>query len=140
MINDFNTTRFTIVPKEDKKKGLIVNWPKAHEISNGERDILSFVTLMMKSRSAFQKENCILIIDEVFDYLDDANLVSFQYFITNMIEDMHSQNRNFFPIVMTHLDPNYFNHFCFNKHKLKVKYLKEQKAKASQKILDLIYK
>lgn len=140
MINDFNTTRFTITPKEDKKKGLIVNWPKAHEMSNGQRDILSFVTLMMKSRSAFQKENCILIIDEVFDYLDDANLVSFQYFITNMIEDMHSQNRNFFPIVMTHLDPNYFNHFCFNKHKLKVKYLKEQKAKASKKILDLIYK
>ncbi|WGH76341.1 ABC transporter ATP-binding protein [Tenacibaculum tangerinum] len=139
MISDFNTTRFRIVPKEDKKKGLMVNWPKAHQMSNGQRDILSFVTLMMKSRSSFQKENCILIIDEVFDYLDDANLVSFQYFITNMIEEMQSQNRNFFPIVMTHLDPNYFNHFCFNKHKLKIRYLKEQQAKASQRILNLIY-
>lgn len=139
MIKDFNTTRFKIAPKEDKDKGLIVNWPKAHQISNGQRDILSFVTLMIKSRNYLKKENCILIIDEIFDYLDDANLVSFQYFITSMIEEMRSQNKNFFPILMTHLDPNYFNHFCFNKHKLKIKYLKQQQAKANNDILKLIY-
>lgn len=139
LISDFNTTRFTIKPKEDKKKGLIINWPKVNEISNGQRDILSFVSLILKSRKSFKKDNCILIIDEIFDYLDDANLVSFQYFITNFIEEMKSLDKNLFPIVLTHLDPNYFNHFCFNRHNLKVKYLKEQDIQASQKMLNIVY-
>jgi hypothetical protein len=47
-IANFNTTRHTIKPKEDKKHNcLIVEWPKAHEISNGQRDVLSFITLLM---------------------------------------------------------------------------------------------
>lgn len=29
----------------------------------------------------------ILIIDEVFDYLDDANLMAVQYYITQMIKE-----------------------------------------------------
>jgi hypothetical protein len=114
-ISNFNTTRHTIRPKEDKKhNSLIVEWPKAHEISNGQRDVLSFITMLMKAKRNFRQRNCILIIDEIFDYLDDANLISFQYFITTMIEEMKSQGKNFFPILMTHLDPLFFNHFCFN--------------------------
>jgi hypothetical protein len=139
MIKSFNSTRFDIKPKEDKRKGLIVKWPKAHEISNGQRDVLSFITLMLKARSAFHKKNCILIIDEIFDYLDDGNLISFQYFITNFIEEMKQQSRNFFPILLTHLDPMFFNHFAFNKHNLKVHFLKEMNAKTNRKLLNIIY-
>ncbi len=113
IIKSFNSTRLDIKPKEDKKKGLIVEWPKAHEISNGQRDILSFIVLLLKARRSFHKRNCILIIDEVFDYLDDANLISFQYFITNLIDTMKEAGKNFFPLLMTHLDPVFFNHFCF---------------------------
>jgi hypothetical protein len=138
VIKSFNATRLDIKPVEDKKKGLIVEWPKAHQISNGQRDILSFITLMLKARRSFRKKNCILIIDEIFDYLDDANLISFQYFITNFIEDMKRQGKNFFPILMTHLDPMFFNHFCFNKHKIKVHYLKDITATANQHLLILI--
>lgn len=79
----------------------------------------------MKVKRNSRKRNCILIIDEIFDYLDDANLISFQYFITTMIEEMKEQGKLFFPILMTHLDPFFFNHLCFNKHKLKVAYLKD---------------
>lgn len=138
VLADFNTTRYQIKPKEDKKSGLIVEWPKAHEISNGQRDVLSFITLLMKAKRGFRKENCILIIDEIFDYLDDANLISFQYFITDMIEEMKKSGKNFFPILMTHLDPMYFNHFCFNRHKLKVCYLKPVPQTANPNILKLI--
>lgn len=138
VLADFNTTRYQIKPKEDKKHGLIVEWPKAHEISNGQRDVLSFITLLMKAKRNFRKNNCILIIDEIFDYLDDANLVSFQYFITDMIEEMKGDGKNFFPILMTHLDPLYFNHFCFNRHKLKVCYLKPVPQTANPNILKLI--
>jgi hypothetical protein len=140
-ISNFNTTRHTIRPKEDKKSNsLIVEWPKAHEISNGQRDVLSFITLLMKAKRNFRQQNCILIIDEIFDYLDDANLISFQYFISNMIEEMKSQGKNFFPILMTHLDPLYFNHFCFNRHKIKVVYLKDVPYQSNPNIVKLIKK
>lgn len=140
-ISDFNSTRHTIRPKEDKKHNrLIVEWPKAHEISNGQRDVLSFITLLMKAKRNFRKQNCILVIDEIFDYLDDANLVSFQYFVTTIIEEMKSQGRNFFPILMTHLDPLFFNHFCFNRHRIKVVYLKEAPFRSNPNILKLIRK
>jgi len=138
-ISSFNTTRHRIRPIVDKKHNrLIVEWPKAHEISNGQRDVLSFITLLMRAKRNFRKPNCILVIDEIFDYLDDANLISFQYFITNMIEEMKSDGKNFFPILMTHLDPFYFNHFCFNKHKIKVVYLKDMPYNSNPNIAKLI--
>ena len=138
-ITNFNTTRHIIRPKEDKKHNcLLVEWPKAHEISNGQRDILSFITMLMKAKRNFRKQNCILIIDEIFDYLDDANLISFQYFVTNMIEEMKEEGKNFFPILMTHLDPFYFNHFCFNRHKIKVVYLKDMPYNSNPNISKLI--
>lgn len=139
-IADFDTTRHTIKPREDRKHGLIVEWPKAHAMSNGQRDILSFVTLLMKAKRIFRKKNCILIIDEIFDYLDDANLVTFQYYITDMIEQMKAEERNFFPILLTHIDPLFFNHFCFNRHKIKVVYLKEVPQQANTNIIKLIKK
>lgn len=140
IIKSVNSTRIDIKPKEDKKKGLIVEYPKAHEISNGQRDVLSFITLLLRARRNFRKRDCILIIDEIFDYLDDANLISFQYFITKFIEDMKAQGKNIFPILMTHLDPMYFNHFCFNKHKMKVVYLKDVATHPNVNILNLIKK
>lgn len=140
-ISIFNTTRHIIKPKEDKKHNrLIVEWPKAHEISNGQRDVLSFITLLMKAKRSFRQRNCILIIDEIFDYLDDANLISFQYYITTTIEDMKKQGKNFFPILMTHLDPLFFNHFCFNRHKIKVFYLKEVPYHSNPNLVKLIKK
>ena len=32
------------------------------------------------------KDNNILIIDEVFDYLDDANIMAAQFYITDLIK------------------------------------------------------
>src|SRR5690606_25524023 len=37
--------RFNIQPRVEGNS-LIVNWPKAHEISNGQRDILTFIALL----------------------------------------------------------------------------------------------
>lgn len=138
-IESVNTTRFSIKPVEHKKKGLIIEWPQGHEISNGERDVLSLIILLIKSRKSFSKNNGILIIDEIFDYLDDANLVAFQYFVTNFIEKMIDKGKNIFPILMTHLDPMVFNQFCFNKHKLKVHYLQSVNNFASKELLKIIY-
>lgn len=130
--------RFDIKPKVEGRS-LVVNWPKAHEISNGQRDILTFIALLLKTRSSFKKKDCILVIDEVFDYMDDANLITFQYYISTFIEEMKSQKRRIFPILFTHLDPLFFNHFCFNDSKIKVCYIKDINIKSNQHILNIIY-
>lgn len=140
-IDAFNPVkdRFDIKPKVEGNS-LIVRWPKAHEISNGQRDILTFMALLLKSRRNFRKKDCILVIDEIFDYMDDANLITFQYYISTFIDEMKRQKRRIFPILLTHLDPLFFNHFCFNDTKIKVNYLKQINIKANQNILKLIYK
>lgn len=146
--NDFTKTieslnpvkdRFDIKPKVERNS-LIVEWPKAHEISNGQRDILTFIALLLKSRRNFKKKDCILVIDEIFDYMDDANLITFQYYISTFIDEMKRSKRRIYPILLTHLDPLFFNHFCFNDSKIKVNYLKEINIKSNQNILKLIYK
>ena len=38
---------------------MVIEWPKAYNISNGQRDILTFITLLVKARKSFKKENCI---------------------------------------------------------------------------------
>lgn len=60
-ISAFNPVkaRFDIKPKIEGNS-LIVKWPKAHEISNGQRDILTFIVLLLKSRRDFKKNDCIL--------------------------------------------------------------------------------
>lgn len=144
---EFDTILESINPVSDRFKlktsiqgnSLIIEWPKAHQISNGQRDVLSFIMLLTKARRDFKKENCILIIDEIFDYLDDGNLITFQYFISEFIETM-SETKNLFPIILTHLDPSFFNHFCFSKNKLQLCYLKEVNTKTNKELIKLIDK
>lgn len=140
-IESFNPVkdRFDIKPKVEGNS-LVVKWPKAHEISNGQRDILTFIALLLKSRRNFKKKDCILVIDEIFDYMDDANLITFQYYVSTFIDEMKRQKHRIFPILLTHLDPLFFNHFCFNDTKIKVNYLKEANIKSNQNILKIIYK
>ncbi|TQV87563.1 hypothetical protein [Aliikangiella coralliicola] len=126
LLSAADTTRHKIKTKEEKKKQkkrLVVNFPDADDMSNGQRDILSFIAQIQRSLKKLKKQNCILVIDEIFDYLDDANLVAFQYYVTQIIERFKKQERNIFPLLLTHLDPGCFKHFCFNKHKLQIRYL-----------------
>ncbi|MCF8053723.1 MAG: ATP-binding protein [Deltaproteobacteria bacterium] len=144
LLKSFDTTRHNICTSEDKidktKKKLVVNFPRADEISNGQRDVLTFVAQLHRARRKLKKPNCILIIDEIFDYLDDANLVAFQYYITQFIEEFKAQTRNLYPLLLTHLDPAYFRHFCFNRHKLQVRYLNKDAAATQSACLSLVRK
>lgn len=94
----------------------------AQRISNGERDIMVFLANLYKAKSAFTKENNILIIDEVFDYLDDANLMAAQFYISQFIKQLNDEGKNIFPIILSHLNPDYYNqNFSFKD--IKVYYL-----------------
>jgi len=97
---------------------LIVKFPEAIHISNGQRDILTFISMLFRARKHLKKEVSILIIDEVFDYLDDANLIAAQYYITTFIKDFKKEGKRLYPIILTHLNPIYFKNFAFNNQKV----------------------
>lgn len=116
ILTAFNSSWRDISPKEQRGQ-LLVEFPHAHHISNGQRDVLSFIALLHRARRKLRKHNSILIIDEVFDYLDDANLVAAQYYITEFIKVYQSEGKKLYPLILTHLNPYYFKNFAFSKQK-----------------------
>ena len=93
---------------------LVIDFPKANEISNGERDVLCFVGKLFEAKSKLRKDQSILVIDEIFDYLDDANLIAAQYFLTKFMEQFKASGKSLYLILLTHLDPIYFNTYSFS--------------------------
>ena len=137
LFQDFNSSWKDFKPKEKDGK-LIVEIPKAHHISNGQRDVMCFIALLKKAEMNLTKRRSILVIDEVFDYLDDANLIAVQYYITQLIAKFKSEDRMFYPIILTHLDPSYFKNFTFSKQK--VFYLEKKDAKINPHFKKLLMK
>lgn len=110
---------------EIKRTGnrLLVSFPKPEHMSNGQRDLLCFITQFIKFELNTKKANSILIIDEIFDYLDYQNLIACQYFLSKLITNYTESGRKIFPIILTHLDPSVFNSFVFSKKLQKNHYL-----------------
>lgn len=128
--------RFNIISSIEGRT-LLIRWPRANQMSGGQRDSMVFISQLMECE--FHHEgNCLLVIDEFFDYLDDANIVAFQYYISTMIANFKTAGRLIFPILLTHLDPNYLKHFCFNDNRLNVIYLQETKARSTKPMRDLV--
>ena len=117
LLKCFNTTWKEIKPEVSGRK-LIVKFPKAQHVSNGQRDVLSFIALIIRAKRRLNKNKCILIIDEVFDYLDDANLISVQYYITQLIKEFKAMGKEIYPLILTHLNPRYFKNYAFSKQKV----------------------
>lgn len=139
LLVDFNSSWKNIKVKE-QDGSLIVDFPHANCLSNGERDVLVFVLLLEKSKNVMTKDKCLLIIDEVFDYLDDVNLLAFQYYITRFIDSFKQANRELFSILLTHLDVSYFNHFCFNNHRMCINYLDKRTYTSKDNFLEVVKK
>lgn len=113
----FNTTRREL--KAKKRNGsLLIDFANPRVISNGERDILSFIGNLVKFEITFTKDIGILIIDEVFDYLDGNNLIAVQYYLSEFIKQCKNSGKILFPIILTHLDPSIFNTYFLSKQKI----------------------
>lgn len=144
LFTSFKATWKGIVPKiiNIKHKGKIVKkhfglvFPSAQKISNGERDVITFIGLLLKAQASFGRKKCILIIDEVFDYLDDANLLAVQFYIMRFIKQYKKSEVEFFPIILTHLNPYYFKNYFFSKQK--VYYLKKWTGSVDKRIENII--
>lgn len=117
-LNDFGLDKLSSVKLSESKSGLILKFPDNHKISNGERDTLVLIAMLMEAKRKLKKNDCILIIDEVFDYMDDSNLMAAQYFITNFIKEFKGKGKKLYVLILTHLDPKYFKNFAFNNMKI----------------------
>lgn len=134
-LQEFNCTWKDIkVRKKDGK--LVLNFPSATDISNGQRDILIFIAMLFSARLRLTKTINLLIIDEVFDYLDDANLVAAQYYISNLIDDYKSDGKIIYPLILTHLDPDLFKNYTFSNQK--VYYLEKSVVSTNDGMLKLL--
>lgn len=121
---------------KETKGNLIVSYPNPNLISNGQRDIITFISLLEKAKITLIKQNNILIIDEIFDYLDEANLISAQYYISTFIEEFKNNNRKIYPIVLTHLNPNIFKNYVFGK--MKIHYLNKSNSIPNNNFIKLL--
>lgn len=137
LLKAFNTSWCNIEPKEKGTK-LVVEFPKANKISNGQRDVLTFIALLCKATKKLKGNNSILIIDEVFDYLDDANLVAVQYYITKFIKKFKDEGRRLYPLILTHLNPLYFKNYAFKDQK--VYFLDQRDVQTDQAMIKLLRK
>jgi energy-coupling factor transporter ATP-binding protein EcfA2 len=130
-----DTTGRTICSKEYKGK-LVVTFPHANEISNGQRDVLTFATELMVFKAAIRADKkYILIIDEVFDYLDDANTMAAQYYLSKIV---NNNNGNIYIVLLTHLNPYYFRNYIFNDKIINQVYLEETLPVATQEMMKFI--
>lgn len=113
-LSDFNTTKLDIKPSKNRDR-LILSFGNAERMSNGERDVLYFVSSLIRFECLLKNKPAILIIDEVFDYLDGANLLAVQYYLAKMIENVKVDGKVLIPVIMTHLDPIVFSTYRFKK-------------------------
>ena len=120
LFDTIKTTWKDIKPKL-KDGRLLLSIGDAQRISNGERDILILIGMLQRAFSAFTKEHNILVIDEVFDYMDDANLIAAQHYVNRFIADLKSKGKNIYPIILSHINPSYYRTFAFQD--MKVYYL-----------------
>lgn len=112
-LNDLNTAWKIPCLKETKGK-LVVRMPDPTHISNGQRDVLLFFSLLHVARHNLTKSRAIVVIDEIFDYMDDANLIVAQYYISQLIEDYRRQGRSIYIMILTHLNPAFFRNYVFS--------------------------
>ena len=131
-IRDFNSSWKVDLKSVVEAKNLKVKFPKADELSNGQRDVLAFIVQLMnaKNRLKANKKN-IIIIDEIFDYMDDANLTAAQYYLTKYLSV--SQGKLYI-IILTHLDPVYFKNYVFSSKKMNICYLSRQAIELSEEM------
>lgn len=96
----FNTTKRKISTKETKGN-LVLAFPSANSLSNGERDILCFLALITAFKYNYNKKDVsLLIIDEIFDYLDGGNLLAAQYYLSELINQIKKEKNYAFVVFL----------------------------------------
>ena len=119
---------------------LVIKMPNATNISYGQRDVLTLSIELLKIKSEI-KDGCklILIIDEVFDYLDPVNMTIVQYYFSQLVEE-YRQKCILYPIIMTHLSPAFFNNYTFSPKRMNIIYLQKDYIQPNANVKKLLSK
>lgn len=134
-LSSLNTTGRKLIAKEHDNS-LELEFPLAKEISNGQRDLLSFYARLFYFKSILkQGKKYLLIIDEVFDYLDDANFIAAQYYLSDIV---NTKNVDVYVVMLTHLSPRYFHSNIFSEKKLNIQFLDKTLSVNNSPLIDLI--
>ena len=113
MLPLLNRTRSQVKAHVDSGS-LVIDFPDWEDASNGEIDVLQLCAALFRARIGLgDKEKSLLIIDEVFDYLDDANLLVAQHFLLEMMSQFKKDGKSLYVVILTHLDPSLFKSFRF---------------------------
>lgn len=122
----------------EHKGSLIIKMPNATNISYGQRDVLTLSIELLKIKSEI-KDGCklILIIDEVFDYLDPVNMTIVQYYFSQLVKE-YKDKCTLYPIIMTHLSPDYFNNYTFSPKRMNIVYLQKDKILPNANVKKLL--
>lgn len=130
-----DTTGRSICSKERNGRLMIV-YPHANDISNGQRDVLTFATELMVFKAGLRPDKkYILIIDEVFDYLDDANIMAAQYYLSQIVK---KNKGNIYVVLLTHLNPHNFRNYIFTDKIINQVYLEETLPVATPEMMKFI--
>lgn len=128
-----------IKPTEEKDS-LFVHFPHATDISYGQRDVLTLCIMLQCIRAKVRfGDNCIILIDEVFDYLDAVNMTATQYYLSEIVNDLN-RHCNIYPIIMTHLSPEHFRNYVFSPKRMNIQYLKNVQAHPNANMRKLLSK
>lgn len=117
---------------------LVIKMPNATNISYGQRDVLTLSIELLKIKSEI-KEGCkfILIIDEVFDYLDPVNMTIVQYYFSQLVNEF-KDTCTLYPIIMTHLSPAFFSNYTFSPKRMNIIYLQKDHIQPNANVKKLL--
>ena len=128
------------ISAKEEGRSLIVKFPQATEISYGQRDLLTLCINLQVIKSKIRSgDKCIIVIDEVFDYLDSANMTATQYYLSEAINKL-KRECTIYPIIMTHLSPEYFSNYAFSRKKMNIQYLMNYSVRTSENMRKLLIK
>lgn len=120
----------------EKDGQLVIVFPHADTMSNGQRDVLTFAAELMIIKSSLRQDRkYLIIIDEVFDYLDDANTLAAQYYLSDIVK---SNADNIYVMLLTHLNPHTFRNYVFNPKMINEVYLCDTQPVASNDVKSFI--
>jgi hypothetical protein len=126
------------VDEDKKSKMLQCAFPEASRMSNGERDAVILALELAVARRDAGGKPLLLVLDEIFDYLDRGNLIAFQFYIIELLKHCKTSGCQVFPVILTHHDAGYFFHNSFSSHKLRVAYLHPRKCTKSAATVRLL--
>lgn len=136
-LSDLNTTWRPLDLKEENGV-LKIKFPNANQISNGQRDFLTFISEMTKVKheiSLNPNKPHLIVIDELFDYLDDANMIAVQ---SELSRGLFREGIDIYTCILTHLSPEHFRSYIFSPKKMNVIYLDESSPRATDDFLSFI--